>query len=246
MRIFTLMVCVTLFGLALGPNSKASDFDKKTILTFSESVQIPGAVLGAGTYVVQRADPGGNPDVVRFLSSDGMHVYATVLTIPAERGTPPDKPEVTFAETRGGTPQALKKWWYPGETTGEEFIYPKGTPVMMAKASNLEMPARSNRAASAPSEPAPAPAEQQASSSATEPSYEPSSSAGEVEIAQVTNPTPEPSSPQSSASSTASGSSQKQPESLPKTASDIPLLALLGVLTSLGGAGLNALARTKV
>src|SRR6266404_1827342 len=145
MRTFTLLVSVTLLSLALVPNSKASEFDKKTIMTFSESVQIPGAVLGAGTYVVQRADPGGNPDVVRFLSSDGMHVYATVLTIPAERGTPPDKPEVTFAETRGGTPQAIKRWWYPGETTGEEFIYPKGGPVMMASANKLEMPTRPSR-----------------------------------------------------------------------------------------------------
>src|SRR5713226_8304346 len=120
MRSLTLLAGLVLLGLVLPANSKASEFDKKTILTFSEPVQIPGAVLGAGTYVVQRAIPGGNPDIVRFLSSDERRIYATVLTIPAERGTPPDKPEVTFAETRSGSPQALKKWWYPGETTGEE------------------------------------------------------------------------------------------------------------------------------
>ena len=231
MRTFILILSVTLLSLALGPITKASEFDKKTILTFSEPVQIPGAVLGAGTYVVKRADPGGNPDVVRFLSSDEMHVYATVLAIPSERGTPPNKPEVTFAETRGGTPQAIKKWWYPGETTGEEFVYPKGGPVLIARANISEMPSRRTEVAPPPQ--APEPQTSSISPEISEPAPEQPQDNGPVETAQNTPPPEPPSAPPSA------------PQTLPKTASDIPLLALLGGLSCLCGVGLNALSRKK-
>ena len=237
MRKLTLLVVLVFVGLVLLPNSKASEFDKKTILTFSGPVQIPGAILGAGKYVVERADPGGNPDVVRFFNADETHVYATVLTIPTERGTPPNKPEITFAETPSGTPQAIKKWWYPGETTGEEFIYPKGSPVLTARATNLEMTNRSSQPAPEAVKPEPPAPEEQPSSTVTEPPEEQSPTQGEVETAQV-NPPPEPAPSQTTTTPPPTSTTQ---ESLPKTASSLPLLELLGAILFLGGLGWKAL-----
>ena len=239
MRKLTLLAgLVFLFGQVLVPNSKASEFDKKTILTFSEPVQIPGAILGAGTYVVERAVPGGNPDIVRFLSSDERHIYATVLTIPTERGTPPNKPEVTFAETPSGTPQAVKKWWYPGETTGEEFIYPKGAPVLTARATGLET--RSSQPPPESVKPAAPPAsEPEPSSTPNQPAEEQPLSSSEVQTAEVTNPPPEPA-PSQTATTPPATSTTPQTQELPKTASNLPLLVILGTAMFLGGIGWKA------
>ena len=131
---------LALCGLVLPPSGKASEFDKKTILTFNQSVQIPGAVLSPGTYVVKRADPMGNPDIVRFFNADETRLYSTVLAMPVERGDPSDVPVVGLAESRGNSPQALKTWFYPGDVTGAEFLYPKGSSVLSARASDQLIP----------------------------------------------------------------------------------------------------------
>jgi hypothetical protein len=36
-------------------------------------------------------------------------------------------------ETPEGVPAAIKTWWYPGETIGREFIYPKEQARRLAK-----------------------------------------------------------------------------------------------------------------
>ena len=56
--------------------------------------------------------------------TDGSHVYATLLTIPDKRSTPTDEPVVTFVERAAGSPEAIRSIFYPGETTGMEFVYP--------------------------------------------------------------------------------------------------------------------------
>src|SRR4029434_7122843 len=43
----------------------------------------------------------------------------------AERFEPASTPEVRFMETAAGMPAAIKTWWYPGERSGYEFVYPK-------------------------------------------------------------------------------------------------------------------------
>ena len=140
MKTLKVLTSGTLFAvlvLALAPSSmKASDFDKKTIMTFSHSVQIPGKTLDAGTYVFQRANPIGDPNVIRVLSSDGRYVVATVMTVPTERMRPASKTQVTFAETRANAPEALNKWWYPGDITGQQFVYRHNSQVL-AKARKL-------------------------------------------------------------------------------------------------------------
>ena len=72
---------------------------------------------------------------MQVLSEDGKQAYAMLLTIPAYRTVPASEPEIRFMETAEGTPRAIKAWWYPGNTIGYEFIYPKKQAMMLAKAS---------------------------------------------------------------------------------------------------------------
>ena len=115
----TLAVCSA--GVVLPRAAAADEWDKRTMLTFSQAVEIPGKVLPAGTYVFQLADSAGR-HVVQVFDQDGR-ILATVLTIPTARLTAADDTRSTFEEQGAGAPFPIKKWFYPGELGGEEFIY---------------------------------------------------------------------------------------------------------------------------
>ena len=109
-------------GVVLPRTAAADEWDKRTILTFSQAVEIPGKVLPAGTYVFQLADSPANRHVVQVFDQDGR-ILAMVLTIPTARRSAADDTRITFEEQRAGAPFPIKKWFYPGELGGEEFIY---------------------------------------------------------------------------------------------------------------------------
>src|SRR5579859_788858 len=138
----------TVFGLALAcallaPNVKADEWNRKTVITFSGPVEIPGVhmvgwgVLPAGTYVFKVMDSQSDRHIVQIFSQDEKTVYATILAIPNYRLKPTDKTVITFRERPAGEPEALRAWFYPGRNWGEEFVYPKSKAVLLAKVSNV-------------------------------------------------------------------------------------------------------------
>ena len=133
MRFVKAICCAAALTACLAPAARADEWDKKTILTFSGPVQIPGATLPAGTYVFKLADLQSNRHVVRIFDKDEKKVYGTILAIPDQKLEPSDKPVVMFAERPAGTPQAVKAWFYPGETIGNEFVYPKDQAAKIAR-----------------------------------------------------------------------------------------------------------------
>jgi hypothetical protein len=119
----TFVFAVALAVLA-SRTARADEFDRLMVITFSGPVEVPGTVLPEGTYEFKLADPNGDRNVVEIRSSDGSKVYATLVTIPADRATPTDEPVVTFEERAAGAPEAIHTLFYPGETTGMELVYP--------------------------------------------------------------------------------------------------------------------------
>ena len=128
----SLCVAAALTAL-LAPGVRADEWNKKTILTFSGPVQIPGATLPAGSYVFKLADLSGNRHVVQVFDKAEKKIYTTMLAIPNQRLEPTDKPVVLFSERASGSPQAVKVWYYPGDTIGNEFVYPKTQAMRIAK-----------------------------------------------------------------------------------------------------------------
>jgi hypothetical protein len=133
MRVLKALCCATVLTMALAPSAHADEWDKKTILTFSGPVQIPGATLPAGSYVFKLADIPGNRHVVQVFDKDEKKIYTTMLAIPNERLEPSDNPVVLFSERASGSPQAIKVWFYPGNRVGNEFVYPKSQAMRIAK-----------------------------------------------------------------------------------------------------------------
>jgi hypothetical protein len=111
----------------------ADEYDLTTKLTFSQSVQIPGQVLPAGTYLFKLANNTSDRHIVQVFNSDGTMLYATLMAISTERREPSGESVITFAEQGDGRPEALLKWFYPGETIGNEFVYSKQEEKQLAQ-----------------------------------------------------------------------------------------------------------------
>jgi hypothetical protein len=47
-----------------------------------------------------------------------------------------DKTVMTFGERAAGEPQTIRAWFYPGDNSGQEFVYPKKRAVELAKITN--------------------------------------------------------------------------------------------------------------
>ena len=117
------VLLLILFGAMLAPGARADLWDKKTIVTFGDDVQIPGQVLPAGTYVFKLADSIADRHIVQIWNADENQLFATVMTIPNTRFETPERSIFEFDERPSDSPPALKVWFYPGNSTGEEFVY---------------------------------------------------------------------------------------------------------------------------
>jgi hypothetical protein len=129
------LLCGTAAVVAmLAPGAHADEWNKRTYLTFSGPVQIPGATLPAGTYTFELANPDTTRHVIRVSEKDsGKHV-GLFMTIPNDRLEAPSDNLIMFSERPAGTPQAIQVWFYPGDRIGEEFVYPKQQAMQIAKA----------------------------------------------------------------------------------------------------------------
>jgi hypothetical protein len=226
--------CLTLSGTMLVPSAKADESDRKTIITFSAPVEIPGVhlagwgVLPAGTYVFKILDSQSDRHIVQIFSQDEKTVYATILAIPNYRLRATSKTVMTFRERPVGEPEALRAWFYPGRNWGEEFVYPKARAIEIAKETNTivlytpaEIAPEVTVAVKSPDEPVVVQLKQ-APVMAIKPTGE------EVAVAEVVTAPP-------AEAEVAAAPMPELPATLPKTASPMPLIGLLGLL-SLGGA----------
>lgn len=119
----------------------AQSSSNKTVLTFSQPVEIPGRVLPAGTYTFKLADSMTDRHIVQIFNADASQIIATLMAIPNVRLTPTDKTVISFNETPAGTPEAIRAWFYPGNTVGQEFVYPKPRAAQLARAAKIVVPA---------------------------------------------------------------------------------------------------------
>ena len=119
-----------ILGLSLGvtlwaSTAQAQPADKRTFFTFSGPIALPGMTLPAGRYIFHIVDTETSRKVIQVMSDDGKKPFVMANTIPDQRRDAPKDATVAFYETSRGTPAAVKTWWYPGETIGYQFIYPR-------------------------------------------------------------------------------------------------------------------------
>ena len=111
----------------------ASESDQATTLTFNQPIQIPGQILPAGTYYFQLLDTISDRNVVQIFNSERTQIYATLLTVSAERSKPAEDTTITLAEQGAGKPDAILQWFYPGREIGHQFLYPEQQEKQLAQ-----------------------------------------------------------------------------------------------------------------
>lgn len=202
--------------LLLTSNLKADEWDKETEITFSGPVQVENTPLPAGTYVFKLADT-ADRHVVQIFNEDQTKVIATIIAIPDYRVEPTGNTVVKFAESGGGSeasgalPESgipIKEWFYPGDNAGSAF---RVVPRPQVAAAHPEPAPPQPAPAPAPAAEAPAPP-----ATPSEQPAEPVAPAAPLQAEQQTQPPAE----QPSA-----------PAEIPQTASQMPLVALIGVVS---------------
>jgi len=217
---------IGLLGAALAPTARADEWNKRTILTVNEPIQVPGEVMQPGKYVMKLLDSPSNRHIVQIFTEDETHLITTILAIPNYRLEPTGKTQFSFWETPPGQPKALRAWFYPGDNFGQEFVYPKTTAVSIASVTHMSVPTTTaldqsqmttaqvntvNENGEEKSMPEPQPQQEVAQS--TPPPSTPA-------------PAPEPEADRQQ--------TPPAPDTLPHTSSPMPLIGLVGLISLFG------------
>lgn len=218
----TAIALVASSALAQGPANK------KTYFTFSGPVALPGITLPAGTYTFRLADSMSNRHIVQVLDRDERHIYRTMLAVSAERPEASGDPVVMFREAPANMPPPVRYWYYAGEKTGNEFVYPKDQAQRIANASRESVLATES----------------------TSTSVEEMKTAEISRVEPVAQPEPEtkpvPSETYSSEPRRQATTGDAGRRHLPHTASELPLAGLIGLLALGGALSVRALRKSIV
>jgi LPXTG-motif cell wall-anchored protein len=216
---WTAVVAFSGIALTMGMavSAQADQWDKRTVLTINEPMQIRETVLQPGQYVLKLVDSSSDRHIVQIFNANQTHLINTVMAVPDYRVQATGGSRFVMWETPAGSAKALKAWFYPGDNFGQEFPYPKNLTVIAQNSTSTYVPPPP--AAPAPPEPA---AQPQASV------QEPPSEQPQVEIAQ--NSPPPPPTPSVATEPPPPSPATSTPAELPKTASPYPMLGFTGLL----------------
>jgi len=229
-KIGAMIICLALVTLAFTNKVNAGEWDNKTRVTFNQPVEVPGVgaqILPAGTYIFKLLGSQTDRHIVQILNEREDHVFSTILAIPNFRLRTTNKTVMTFRERAAGQPEAIRAWFYPGYQWGQEFVYPKARAIELAKLTNQPVLAMPTELAPNLVEPIksvdepPVIALKEAPIEAVKPTGE------VVAMTEVVEPPPV---------QTAAVVPAESTEALPKTASMLPLLGLIGLLSLAAGA----------
>jgi hypothetical protein len=132
-------LCLVVLCLVVAPKAKAIEQPGNAVVTFAVPVEVPGIdaqILPAGTYRFTVLESAPDRDIIQISSPDGSHVFTTLLGVPNSRLKAPDLITVVFTGRPAADPLALKAWYCPGRTWGDQIVYEKPRATQLAKEIN--------------------------------------------------------------------------------------------------------------
>jgi hypothetical protein len=123
--ILPVLLAAVFFALAFTPLAIADNWDKKTIVTFDQDVEIPGQVLPAGTYVFKLLRSNADRSVVQVWTAHERQLVATLITAGDSYSNPSGDPYfvLDMTGTDEGYPPVVVSWFFAGGNDGRDFIY---------------------------------------------------------------------------------------------------------------------------
>jgi hypothetical protein len=110
-----------LLTITLSPFAKASEWDKKTVITTHQPIQIQGKVLEPGQYVMKLLESPSDRSILQIFDANETKLEMTILANSAYRLEPTGDTRFTFSEMQPGQARALRTWFYPGDNSGLDF-----------------------------------------------------------------------------------------------------------------------------
>ena len=201
--------------------AQADQWDKMTLLTVDQPIQVSNTYLEPGTYMFKLADSQSDRHIVQIFTKDRKRLINTIIAIPSYRVEATGRTQFTFWETPPGFAKAIRMWYYPGHNFGQEFRYPTELRQLVAVATApAPAPPPQVSEQAPPAEQSQAEITQNTQETVTQETA-PQAEQPPVEIAQNTPPAnnvaPQP------------PSQPEPPQTLPKTASPYPLFGLGGL-----------------
>jgi hypothetical protein len=262
---FAIAMCLLLV-LAVAPatvhGQEDSQWYRATRLTVVEPIQVPGMVLEPGVYMMRLANT-TDRHVIQIWDETSREMLTTFfgasdqLELPGVDDTA-NEIVLEFEETPAGTPDRIDTWTYAGQTTGLAFLYPDDQDQIVQSWMASQPGSRIADADTGDTEPAvaetvsPEPSEREevAEAAAPPPAAQP--------VPQVSRNEPQPvprteepetqTAPQIAQNQEQSQTDEAQglgqnpgPTTLPRTATTLPLIGLLGIVSLTLGLLLRAL-----
>src|SRR4029077_20646076 len=103
-RVLFSLLAITMFGATVLSSARADTWNKKTVVTFSQAVEVPGKILAAGTYTFQLLDSPSDRHIVQIFNADGSQIITTILAINNYRLEPKGETVMKFGERPGDEP----------------------------------------------------------------------------------------------------------------------------------------------
>jgi hypothetical protein len=117
---YTLGLLLTFAVMVMLPVLHADEINQATKVTFNQAVQAPGRTLPAGTHWFERAGT-NDAELIRVYNS--YHEFiATLFTASRQRQQATEHTAFVFANQGAGKAPAIVALFYPGSTTGHEFL----------------------------------------------------------------------------------------------------------------------------
>jgi hypothetical protein len=184
--------------------TRADDSVKQATVTIQSSEQVPGSVLPAGTYVFKQTGMQSGWAIVQIYSKDGSALVTTILAYPNAQVLSNGQNFVVYPVTGSGSVPAMEGIVFAGDSTVQQFAYPEATADQIGAANHLRIP-----------------------TTGTDDAY-PSAlpDAASSWSAPVTS--------RSDGAMTAQSTAMARQETLPQTASPLPLVALIGLFSIIG------------
>ena len=208
------IVCLMMASVA-GPAVRADDPAQQATVTIQSPEQVPGSVLPAGTYMFRKTGAQSGWVIVQIYSKDGSALVTTILAYPNAKVASNGQNFVVYPANGLGSIPAMEGIVFTGDSTVEQFAYPKSAADQIGAANHIRIPTTGTDDAYPSSLP-------DAASSWSAPVTV--TSASDSDAAMTAQDTP----------NNVPNNAMMRQEKLPQTASPLPMVALIGLFSVAG------------